>query len=276
MNMRPKLRNLSYLLVYFCFLGMICSGCQEPVEGCLDIEASNFDPTADRDCCCTYPSLMMNLTYRAGETNFSLNTPYEMNGGDTVIFRRAAFYVSDVKVFQGAFEAEPRDTFFVYSSLNNRLDSVEYIGNFALVNRSGFSVNLGSFREEGFFDKVQFRIGLNDALNGQPIDQLAGRSRLAIQADSMHTFSNDGFLFLKFVVYIPSLDREFELTLDGSAGPIIFEGPIEMESQIGFNKSFRLTINYLDWIEGIDFETDTEMEMSQKLLDNLPMAFSTL
>lgn len=274
--MRPKLRNRSYLLSCLCVLGLLWSGCQEPVEGCLDIEASNFDPTADRDCCCTYPSLLMNLTYRAGEANFSLNTPYEMNGGDTVVFRRAAFYVSDVKVFQGAFEAVPQDTFFVYSVSNNRLDSIEYIGNFALVNRSGFSVNLGSFREEGLFDKVQFRIGLNDDLNDQPIDQLTGRSRLAIQADSMHTFSDEGFLFLKFEVYIPSLDREFELTLDGSAGPIIFEGPIEMVSQIGFDKSFRLTIDYLDWIDGIDFGTDSEEEMMQKLLDNIPIALSTL
>lgn len=274
--MRPKLRNLRFLLSCFCFLVMIWSGCQEPVEGCLDIEASNFDPTADRDCCCTYPSLMMNLTYRAGEASFSLNTSYEMNGGDTVVFRRAAFYVSDVKVFQGAFEAQPRDTFFVYSFDNNRLDSIEYIGNFALVNRSGFSVNLGSFREEGLFDKVQLRIGLNNELNAQPIDQLTGRSRLAIQADSMHTFSDDGFLFLKFVVYLPALDREFELTLDGSAGPIIFEGSIAMVSQIGFNKSFRLTVDYLEWIDGIDFETDSEIEMTQKLLDNLPFALSTI
>jgi len=275
MNMRLKYPKPSNWICLLCLCGLLWSGCQEPVEGCLDIEAANFDPTADRDCCCMYPSLQVDLTYRAGEENFSLNAPYEVSEGDTIIFRRAAFYISELKVFQGIREEAPVDTFFVYSFANNRLDSVEYISNFALINRSGFSVNMGSFREDGLFDRVRFRIGLNEDLNAQPIELLGGRSRLAIQADSMHTFTDEGYLFLKFVVYLPAIDEEFELTLDASTGPIFYEGPIQMVSVTGFNKNFRLTIDYLAWIDGIDFENDSEMEMRQKLLDNMPGALST-
>jgi len=273
----PFLKEIKYLLVGLLFLALI-SACQEPLEACLDIEASNFDVRADRDCCCIYPSLFVEVAYRAGEVSFNLNTPYELDNGDTVIFRRAAFYISDLTVFQGSQEFFPRDTFLIYQlDNNNQLDSLEYEGNISLINRTASDINMGRFTEPGFFDLVRFRLGLNEILNEQDIEILPRRSRLGIQADSMHTFTPDGgYLFLKFEVFVPSLDELFILTLTAADGDFVILRPIELNSVTGINKRFRLNINYLEWLRGIDFATDTPEQRKQKLIDNLPNALVTI
>lgn len=273
----PFPKEIKYLFISTLFF-VLFSACQEPLEACLDIEASNFDVRADRDCCCIYPSLFIEVAYRAGEVSFNLNTPYELDNGDTVIFRRAAFYVSDLTIFQGSQEFFPRDTFLIYRLDNtNQLDSSEYIGNVSLINRTASDINMGQFTEPGFFDLVRFRLGLNETLNNQNIETLPRRSRLSIQADSMHTFTSDGgYLFLKFEVFVPSLDELFTLALTAADGDFVLLRPIELISVTGVNKRFRLNINYLEWLRGIDFATDNPEQRKQKLIDNLPNALVTI
>jgi len=276
--MRHRFQRTINFLLAGSFLAALSISCQEPLEACLDIEASNFDVRADRNCCCIYPSLFVEVAYRAGEVSFNLNSPYEMDNGDTVIFRRAAFYLSELTVFQGSQEFFPRDTFLIYQlNNNNQLDSTEYVGNLSLINRTASDINMGRFTESGFFDLARFRLGLNETLNSQNIDILPRRSRLSIQADSMHTFTSDGgYLFLKFEIFVPALDELFELTLTGDDGDFVLTRPIEMVSVTGINKRFRLNINYLEWIRGINFGNDTPEERKQKLINNLPNALVTI
>ena len=46
--------------------------CNEPIKGCLDIEAENFDVTAEKndEGLCTFPSLLLNVGYAWADTAF--------------------------------------------------------------------------------------------------------------------------------------------------------------------------------------------------------------
>ncbi|HMV23421.1 MAG TPA: hypothetical protein PKA71_03780, partial [Saprospiraceae bacterium] len=47
------------------------TACYQPKEGCLDINATNFDATADEECCCQYPVLQLKFKHFASGNEFS-------------------------------------------------------------------------------------------------------------------------------------------------------------------------------------------------------------
>ena len=265
MKRKSKLSHLFLLLLY---LVGVFSACQEPVEGCLDIEATNFDPTADRSCCCTYPVMQLSYAYRAGEVSFNLNTPYEYRPGDTVVFRRAAFYISELVLKRGAEVFAPFDSIWLYRARNADLDSSLWLGNLALINRSAFSSNMGRFREIGTFDGFRMRLGLDDTLNQLDPEIQPRRSRMAIQADSMHQFDNNGYLFLKFELYLPALDKDIEVSIDRRDPLVQIERDLNIVGRLGQNTRIVMTIDYLEWLKGIDLQQDSEDIIRTKLLEN--------
>ena len=59
---KPKFHLFLFICLACCF-----AGCYEPIEGCLDVRATNFDLNADRSCpdnCCEYPELRLKLLHR--------------------------------------------------------------------------------------------------------------------------------------------------------------------------------------------------------------------
>ncbi len=255
---------------------MVWGACQEPVEGCLDIDAVNFNAATDFPCefCCEYPTLTLALNYRAGLENFNINAPFEMQNGDSIIFTRAAFYVSDLSLIRNNEAFMPIDTIVLYEKVDDMLDSFTFLGNVGLINRRSFNINMGSFEESGLFDAVSLRFGLNESMNNQPIDRIPNQNKLAIQADSMHTFTPDGgYIFLKFDLVFPVTNSSRQVTITAADMPPVIEQLLPFQSIQGVNKTLNLAIDYLAWIEGVDFQNDADDVVRQKIVNNTANAW---
>jgi hypothetical protein len=264
------IKNLKYLPIFIVslLLGTL-SSCEDPVEGCLDIAATNFNPAADRDCCCTYPVFQLRLEHRAGETaNLQLNQPYEIDGQE-IVFRKVAFYISEFNLFRGGVSFEPRDSFFIYLTEGPTLDSVLSRSNVSLVTRVSATSSLGRFQEDGNFERAVFRVGLNEQMNQPDINRVPPGTRLALQADSMHTFTPEGYIFAKANIFVPATEEEIELILTAVDEPVIIDQHIAFTSIAGFNKILILRVNYLDWLENIDFINFNPIEARQTFRQNI-------
>ena len=74
-------------------LATLTYSCYEPVEGCLDIAAVNFNASADEDCCCEYPTLRIQLIQRF-ETLVDLSAKaYTNNLGQVFRLDNAVLYL---------------------------------------------------------------------------------------------------------------------------------------------------------------------------------------
>ena len=70
---KMPLPDISRWLVACTFLILASTACNTRIEGCLDVNAENFDLNGERDCkdCCTYPSMQLSLTQKWNDDNFS-------------------------------------------------------------------------------------------------------------------------------------------------------------------------------------------------------------
>ncbi len=250
-----------------CFWGLFCllpglvfvPACQEPVEGCLDIRATNFDPRADRDCCCQYPNLVLDLRYRAGGENFQLNTDFTLEDGQVVQFRKAAFYVSGIGLYSGSEFFLPQDTVYVFRDAGGVRDSAAITGNAFIVNRSGFSIAAGTFTTEGSFDRLRLVAGLEEQFLQNNITLTPPGNVLALQADSLHTLGPAGYLHARITYYLPGADIERTIEIDAAA----FDGvevllPISLESVTGADRRVVLEVDYLELFRGLDLLDDDD------------------
>ena len=71
-------------LIVLLFCAIVTQSCGEAVEGCMVPQASNFDPEADADCCCTYFQLVPQIILKDDRGNtFVLDSMYTDASNDS-------------------------------------------------------------------------------------------------------------------------------------------------------------------------------------------------
>lgn len=142
-------------------------GCFEPTKGCLDIEAANFDASADEDCCCQYPSWRLGVSQVYGADIFRLDSVYENEFGVFRV-RNMVVYLSDFALLQNGGQwrqVEDLQTFKVFGPLVEDTLEKSFVDDFQLLRRTSTELNLGTFRYNGNFEGIRFRMGLSDEAN---------------------------------------------------------------------------------------------------------------
>lgn len=266
--MRIKKHSFFFLI----FLVFAVAACQDPSEGCLDLEATNFDAAADEDCCCSYPQLVLSYRYfyeNDTTPNFQLETNYALENGDSIRFRNFAMYISDVGLVQNGTFIIGEDSLKIYRRSPD-LDSSIQVRNINIVRRGSPSSSAGLFPYTGMFEKLRFRFGLDPELNSSPVEDFPRGSVLGIQADSLHTLTpGEGYTFLKLVLYFPVSDIERTFTVKGDLNSFILERDINFTTTRGADRIIVLELNFKDLIAGIDFDVDSDQVISEKLHDNI-------
>ena len=81
---------------------VVLNACYEDQEGCLDINATNFDVEADINCpdCCTFPMLQLDYQHKAETADTTINFSYESityqdGAGNPFRVRSVQYYLSD-------------------------------------------------------------------------------------------------------------------------------------------------------------------------------------
>ncbi|MDH3651152.1 MAG: hypothetical protein OEQ53_15815, partial [Saprospiraceae bacterium] len=138
-------------------LGILLIGCYEKKEGCLDALASNFDVTADLDCCCSYPQLILDVKHVYDSVNLNLGDVYTNQHLQVFRLLSFAFYVSDVQLRKAD----------KWTSVSNQVEFSDNSGQLhsesddvTIISRQTFRFNIGTFIESGSYEQIRFTVGL--------------------------------------------------------------------------------------------------------------------
>jgi len=250
---------------------MLLSSCGNVKEGCMDANASNFDVSADKDCCCTYPRMGLQFEYYNGDKLLS-QAPLIDVDGDTITLSKLTFYVSGLH-WKDAEDKEIRSDkrLWLFLSPNNFNDSTRSIDDYYLIEAHNARIQDFTFTRPFSLKSLALTIGVADsALANQPWYMKNANHPLAGKKDNMYDFDAGQYRTLRMAysiknsqtdpdtVYVDSGQSRFKTTLT-----------LNYHTVLGFDNYIiiRLYLNRL--IEGIRFRTDDPEVISDKLAANL-------
>ena len=276
----PLRQPASFLI--FILVSLLLSSCYEDQEGCLDINATNFDVEADISCldCCEFPVLQLDFQHKAiiGDTTINLvydEFIYEDQVGNLFGIKNLQFYLSDFHLIRnGGDTTQVSDTLQITKS-NGEVISIK--DNFLLVNPGvfGFST-LGDFRSEGNYDGIGFNFGLNPVANQLDTTYFTDEHPLGPQAENMFTGNGEGYLFAKIeLLPEPGNDSLFtEILIKGDENLVPIENVVSYTILEGVDPRLIVLIDYYSWFSTIDIQNDSPEVMGQKIVTQLANSFN--
>lgn len=265
MIMTHMMRYTSVFAVFVCLL----SACYEPQEGCLDIRATNFDPTADDPCdnCCTYPNLVIRCTHMAGSVKFTDLPKFADINNDSFSIEQVRLVISDVTLV--------RDD----GSSINITDTVTYVegtdttllpDSYAILSTGIFDATVGTLPAEGTFVKLRFKVGVvPDGIwpGGFPTGHPLTDATLYDQ-----TF---GFRYNTLTInrFDPEATTNYILLTPGYLAEVEVPFTTPLDAREGYDTIVKLKIDHQKWFTGIDLSA-SDGDILDLILQNTPTVFS--
>lgn len=199
------------LLFLFLFL-MFFQSCNQPTQGCRDINATNYDVTADENCeedCCQLPKLKIQFSHkikqRVGDVdtviNFKYNTAYILPASltDTFSFQKIKCYFSNFRLIDmdgGEVQVKDRLTIDLEGE---EPDSITIVDDVILFDAASVNYTLGEFDQPNTFGGIKFTVGLQSELfNTNPEIAPPGS---AFIPDSINYETDLGYIPQKYVFF---------------------------------------------------------------------------
>jgi hypothetical protein len=253
--------------------------CFEPQEGCLDIAATNFDASADKDCCCEYPQLILSLDQRFGDPIFLNDSIYLSTDGHPFRIRSIAFYLSDFQLFQNGNALAVSDTLTLQTFAEAANDTLptRFTDDFLLVRRTPIDYAVGTFRPDGAFERVRFRLGLS-AEAQRVVPSLAPTSHpLYLQSDSLWEGRDEGFVWLQAVVLRDTAAATLPDTLRltrADVSDFFVDATNTFQHATGYNFRLALRADYQKLFDGLNWTAHDIPAWKAQMVANLPTVFS--
>jgi hypothetical protein len=209
------------------------NACFDPRDGCLDIAATNFNVYADKNCCCTFPNLTLTVDQVYDTLLFRQDSLYAGTGGHLFRIKSVAFYLSDFELFKNGTSFKMGDSLVLktYDAANNDTINQIFTDDFTLIRRTPLNNEVASFREDGIFDAIKFRLGLNTGAE-KIISALAPTSHpLRPQPENL---SQSGYVFLQAIIVRDSMAATVADTLNfvrSDIGDFFIEGRWQFSAQ---------------------------------------------
>ena len=258
--------TIAFLIVVLAYL----TGCGERTEGCLDTAATNFEVDADRNCCCEYPQLLLEIFPRTDTID---DAAFRAN--DTVRSDVDTFIVRQVRFVLSGFEMVRSDDTVARGQDSITLplvDGTSFIttDDFVATRLSTFNYPVGTIESFGAYDSLRFTVGILPPANrAEPLSLPSGHPL----ADTT-LFDDDVLEYLTAnIVVTPdlaadSINVNYPLRVTRSVTvPVSFTAEESEDLQV----NLRFYYSYL--FEGIDFGEMSELEITQQLQQNLTRVF---
>lgn len=266
---------LAFGLPVLCML--FFSNCYEPREGCLDIEATNFDAAADKNCCCTYPALNLMFLPRYDTLIWKPDTAYEYSPGKWFRLKQAVFYLSDFQIVQNGTAIAVSDTVGLKTwGPGGDTTQTTFPDDFLLIRRTVVAYPVGTFRPSGTFESVRFRVGLPAGAQ-QVIPALAPSGHpLRPQPEDLWLGRDTGFVALKLVLTRDTFSSTAPDTLlfhrpDFTSVEVQKDGVFTHES--GFDFTLSLTADFREMFRNVDLSSGDISAWKAQIVANLPQVF---
>jgi hypothetical protein len=266
-------------------VGMLCmafsqTGCFQPRDGCLDIDATNFDAAADKDCCCEYPQLRLETVQRYDTLQFLTDGLYPAGNGKLFRIKSVSFYLSDFQLFQSGEMFSVSDSVQLKSFAVSGSDTVNqtFTDDFLLVRRTPVSNTVGQFRTAGAFDEIRFRLGLSPEAQRVIPGLTPSGHPLRIQPDSLWHGRDAGYVLLQAVIVRDSMASSVPDTLALTRADFddffIQQAANFYHQPGGYDFVFKLTADYKKMFEGIDWSTGDILSWKSQIVANMPNVFT--
>lgn len=253
---------------------LICTvwSCNSRVDGCLDIEAANFDVTVDRhdpeDC--RYPDLLVRVQYSWDTLSFSKGISYTNDLGQLLIFEDVYVLVSQFAlngVELGRMVVEDRVEWFLNEGAGGMF--INAIDDFTFIDQSKFSFVLGEWRQTDVIDRMDFYVGVPDTLTPTDVTLLNEDHPLR-ESRAFYNEVTDEFATARFIVALDTARMNVD-TFVVSSGPIALSFPLEQELTRGRNDEIGLKIDFYTIFRDVDMRLDSA-SIAEKLASNLEAA----
>lgn len=263
-----KNANLYYLLSAF-LLSIMASACLEKEEGCRDVAATNFAADAEVDCedCCSYPSITFEIDHAVGDTSLKY--------GDTIFFDdkiikilETSFYINGISLTAADQTIRITDEITLTDRSGNTTlttDDIEIISR----DIPSFSYDLGSFRGDGTFSELNFQIGL-DLIQAATNPSSVPDAHPLAPANALFDLPDSTYVFTRLRLVNVHNDDTLQYSTNT---PVNINLPYTVTIDRSFDLTIPLKVDYLNWIEGINFADDS-LVTTQIIVSNLSNAFS--
>ncbi len=269
-----RIINQAILIVLF---ALFISACKDPVEGCLDIEASNYNVAADNPCpdCCTYPRINLEVFHSFQDSfRFSYDSLYIFEG-NVGRFEEVVFYLSEFKLFGSSDTLEVNEV-MSFDIINGGAESFK--DDFTLVSRSilSFDYDIGEIRGSGQYDNLSFVVGLLGNAEFINVETVPEDHALALSVDSTIWTYPEGYVFNRVIIIPDTMEvnskRQFDLKGPSDIQRITLPFPQSLD--LGSSVTIPLKIDYKKWFSGINFVAEDSVTITEKIVTNTTNAFS--
>lgn len=263
-------------------------GCYEPKDGCIDVNASNYDLDADRPCpdgCCEYPQLRLTFqhkwVYPAASYNLALkDSLYPDANGHLFRLDKISFLLSGFQLhFKDGRTVGISDSLDVetYAADLSRVPAV--ITDDILLLRPPASTNLsaGSFRSSGQVTGISFMLGLNAPANSAVPESVPDDHPL--QDTAQFVDPGQGYYFDKVSLFRTAETTDttpvaLNIAGSGSEIPVFLAIPDEFTLQPGFHLRLTIQVDYSRWFAQIqDIRNDPPEILVQNIVNGLAQSF---
>ncbi len=224
-------------------LTIVMISCYEPVEDCLDINASNYNVNADNPCddCCSYPTFIINFSY----------TGISSSLGDTldlvnhrVVLHDFHFFLDNIYLVSDGEEIAYNETI--------EIDGQEVDNDFGFFNRGNFRKTLENFVFTGEADVLVFELGLGDEIAAIDRDSLDDRAGFTVVPDTVSAGIGE-YVDLGLTLEDLATNEIYRITID----PVVLEQqvfsiPTPIEVERGSGASVVVEIDFQLWLFDID------------------------
>lgn len=290
-NIKKPFNILKLITYYLSFITLI-SSCYTPTDGCLNIDATNYDASADEPCddCCTFPNLNIKITHSIttqgtfGQDsciNHSADSTFNNLANNLFQIKGMEFYLSDFQLVMSdgsISEVEDKMTFMIYAdAISQTSKDTTVKDDFVLVKRSSFNYTVGEFRKPGTYVELRFKVGIDKKLSSIDADTLASSHPLS--SDNLLHFEtrDSGFVYQEFSLVKDTLmdATEIEVYKIGkeTANSVQVILPLFGEIEPGFDVEIPIKVNYSTWLRGINFAANDPETIKSMIVSNTADAF---
>jgi hypothetical protein len=236
---------------------MLMSACNTRIEGCLDVNAENFDLNGERPCkdCCTYPSMQLSLTQKWNDDNFA-NT-------DTLIDSQShAYKITDLKYFMTTWSwKDVEGNQFTVDTVEADCNGTpfRYTPDILVIDTRQFLYTLGTIRVAPHITSISATLGLTvdySCLEEGDVNTPASVTDQSPLWNSQSGKLETIRLILQKDIAVEAYDT---LYMDYTLGNTI---DYDLEMEKGFDTPLTLTVNYAQWFRDASVSDLSSFETS--------------
>lgn len=257
--------------IFFLFLSLLISACGNKKEGCIDVNAVNFDVSAEENCCCVYPRMGLDVEYYNGDRPLADSVLLDA-AGDTVLIDKLTFFISGL-LWTNERDEELRgdQRTWLFLTPDNYHDSTRCIDDYYLIRSSGSKVENFTFTQSTVLRSLSLTIGVADSgWTNQPFYMKDANHVLAGNIDSMYDYSSNQYRTLRLAYRLKnSADKADTIYVGGKDTRKNFKLNLNYHTVLGFNNYVIIRIRLDKLIKGIRFRMDDPETITQKLKENI-------